>query len=177
VHLERGSARAHLRAVGKHANSNVFKILHLTTFRTIDLAGRKTSGPLFSRFWAETRVFLSLTAGSQPRSDLRRTRPIMMKRNTSSLRQLRSAASRNQLQAAENQRNSNVSKILPLTTFRTIDLAGRKNSIPLFSRFYAKREFFFDGNIAPQTVQLGAEAFAQLLRPRSILLSVLSIKA
>jgi hypothetical protein len=113
VHLERGSARAHLRAVGKHANSNVSKILPLTTFRTIDLAGRKISGPLFSRFWAETRVFLSLTAGSQPRSDLRRTRPIMMKRNTSSLRQLRSAASRNQLQAAENQRNSNVSKILP----------------------------------------------------------------
>ena len=41
-----------------------------------------------------------------------------------------------------NRANSHVSKILPLTTFRTIDLGGKKNSTPLFSRFYAKTECF-----------------------------------
>src|SRR5579863_7539998 len=46
--------------VGEPANSNVSKILPLTTFRTIDLAGRKNSDPLFSRFCAKTRVFLKV---------------------------------------------------------------------------------------------------------------------
>jgi hypothetical protein len=32
--------------------------------------------------------------------------------------------------------NPNVSKILPLTTFRTIDLEGNKNPGRLFSRFW-----------------------------------------
>ena len=40
--------------------------------------------------------------------------------------------------------NFNVSKILPVTTFRTIDLGGKKNSGPLFSRFCAKQSVFFD---------------------------------
>jgi hypothetical protein len=39
-------------------NSNVSKILPLTTFRTIDLGGGKIPGRLFSRFCAESRVFL-----------------------------------------------------------------------------------------------------------------------
>ena len=43
---------------------------------------------------------------------------------------------------AANTDNSNVSRILPLTTFRTIDLGGGKNSDPLFSRFYAENESF-----------------------------------
>ena len=40
-------------------NSNVSKILPLTTFRTIDLGGGKIPGRLFSRFCAESRVFYS----------------------------------------------------------------------------------------------------------------------
>jgi hypothetical protein len=51
--------------------------------------------------------------------------------------------------------NSNVSKILPLTTLRTIDLRGKKNSGPLFSRFCAKTRVFFRGNIAPKMVRSG----------------------
>jgi hypothetical protein len=42
--------------------------------------------------------------------------------------------------------------ILPLTTLRTIDLEGEKNSDPLFSRFYAEMSVFFEGNIAPKCV-------------------------
>jgi hypothetical protein len=52
-----------------------------------------------------------------------------------------------------NQDNSNVSKILPLTTFRTIDLGGRKISGPLFSRFCAKRRVFLEVFSAPEYVQ------------------------
>jgi hypothetical protein len=40
-----------------------------------------------------------------------------------------------ELQAIGRNDNSNVSNILPLTTFRTIDLEGNKNSSPLFSIF------------------------------------------
>jgi hypothetical protein len=47
-------------AAGKPRNSNVSKILPLTTFRTIDLGGGKISGRLFSRFCAEMGVFLEL---------------------------------------------------------------------------------------------------------------------
>jgi hypothetical protein len=50
--------------------------------------------------------------------------------------------------------NSNVSKILPLTTFRTIDLGGRKNIDPVFSIFCAKLSVFFEANAAPEYVQL-----------------------
>ena len=39
-------------------------------------------------------------------------------------------------------RNFNVSKILPLTTFRTIDLGGKKNSDPLFSIFCREARVF-----------------------------------
>ena len=49
-------------------------------------------------------------------------------------------------------RNSHVSKILPLTTLRTIDLGGKKNSTPLFSRFCAKIESFFEEYSAPKSV-------------------------
>jgi hypothetical protein len=49
--------KTELRAVGEHHNSNVSKILPLTTFRTIDLAGGEISGRLFSRFCAKMRVF------------------------------------------------------------------------------------------------------------------------
>ena len=48
------------KAVGYHANPNVSRILPLTTLRTIDLAGRKISGSLFSRFCAEMRVFFEV---------------------------------------------------------------------------------------------------------------------
>ena len=44
-------------------------------------------------------------------------------------------SSKTELQAPGRNDNSNVSNILPLTTFRTIDLEGNKNSSPLFSRF------------------------------------------
>jgi hypothetical protein len=49
--------------------------------------------------------------------------------------------------------NSNVSKILPLTTLRTIDLRGKKKSGPLFSRFCAKTRAFFEVICAPEYVQ------------------------
>src|ERR1700733_6922162 len=55
--------------------------------------------------------------------------------------------------AAARGRNSNVSKILPLTTLRTIDLGGRKLAGPLFSIFCAKTACFFEGNSAPEYVQ------------------------
>jgi hypothetical protein len=50
------------QAVGEHANFNVSNILPLTTFRTIDLAGGKISGRLFSGFCVETRVFFQAVA-------------------------------------------------------------------------------------------------------------------
>jgi hypothetical protein len=54
--------------------------------------------------------------------------------------------------AVSNRRNSNVSNILPVTTFRTIDLAGNKISGPLFSRFCAEQSVFFEGFSAPKCV-------------------------
>jgi hypothetical protein len=53
--------------------------------------------------------------------------------------------------------NSNVSKILPLTTFRTIDLGGGRISGPLFSRFCAKRRVFFEVFCAPEVVHSASE--------------------
>jgi hypothetical protein len=44
------------QATSNH-NSNVFKILLVTTLRTIDLEGKKSSGPLFSRFCVKASVF------------------------------------------------------------------------------------------------------------------------
>jgi hypothetical protein len=38
--------------------------------------------------------------------------------------------------------NSHVVNILPLTTLRTIDLGGKKNSDPLFSIFCAEQSVF-----------------------------------
>jgi hypothetical protein len=55
-----GGSKMKQRAVGHPANSNVSKILSLTTLRTIDLAGNKNPGPLFSRFWAKMRVFFDV---------------------------------------------------------------------------------------------------------------------
>jgi hypothetical protein len=43
--------------------------------------------------------------------------------------------------------------ILPLTTLRTIDLGGKKNSGPLFSIFCEKLRVFFEGIVAPKLVQ------------------------
>ena len=48
--------------------------------------------------------------------------------------------------------NSNVYKILPVTPLRSIDLGGKKNSDPLFSRFYAEMTVFFEANLAPKYV-------------------------
>jgi hypothetical protein len=43
---------------GRHYhNSNVVNILPVTTLRTIDLGGKKISGPLFSRFCTKTECF------------------------------------------------------------------------------------------------------------------------
>src|ERR1700685_3839972 len=49
--------------------------------------------------------------------------------------------------------NSHVSNILPLTTFRTIDLGGKKNFDPLVSIFWEKTRVFFELNSAPEYVQ------------------------
>src|SRR5271166_1412310 len=46
--------------LGRRVNLNVFKILPLTTLRTIDLGGKKIFDPLFSRFCAEMRVFFEV---------------------------------------------------------------------------------------------------------------------
>jgi hypothetical protein len=54
-----------------------------------------------------------------------------------------------ELRAGGRQRNSNVSKILPVTTLRTIDLGGKKISSRLFSIFWTKMRVFFEGNVAP----------------------------
>ena len=56
------------------------------------------------------------------------------------------------LQTAERGHNLHVVYILPVTTFRTIDLGGKKNSNPLFSRFCAELSVFFEGNLAPKMV-------------------------
>src|ERR1700678_271213 len=54
---------------------------------------------------------------------------------------------------ADKPHNSNVSKILPLTTFRTIDLGGKKISGPLFSRLCEEMRVFFEVFSAPEYVQ------------------------
>ncbi len=55
-------------------------------------------------------------------------------------------------QAASAHPNSNVLNILPVTTLRTIDLEGEKNSSPLFSRFCTEQRVFFEGDYAPKCV-------------------------
>ena len=57
-----------------------------------------------------------------------------------------------ELQAAAEHRNSNDSNILPVTTLRTIDLEGKKNFDPLFSKFCGEMSFFFEGIFAPECV-------------------------
>jgi hypothetical protein len=52
-----------------------------------------------------------------------------------------------------NRYKSNVLNILPVTIFRTIDLAGKKNPDSLFSRFCAEESVFFEGFSAPKCVQ------------------------
>jgi hypothetical protein len=48
--------------------------------------------------------------------------------------------------------NFHVLNIVPLTTLRTIDLGGKKNSGPLFSRFCPEQRVFFEGDSAPECV-------------------------
>jgi len=60
-----------------HDNSNVSRILPLTTFRTIDLGGKKISDRLFSRFYGETRV--SYFAGGHKLFQFGPDRAIIMK--------------------------------------------------------------------------------------------------
>jgi hypothetical protein len=67
---------------------------------------------------------------------------------------LASRNSKMESQAIEHGRNSSVSKILPVTTLRTIDLEGKKNSDRLFSRFCGEMRDFFQGNYAPEYVQV-----------------------
>src|SRR5579863_10518840 len=52
------------RAAWNDHNFHVLNILPVTTFRTIDLGGKKNSSPLFSRFCEEQRVFLKDTRSS-----------------------------------------------------------------------------------------------------------------
>ena len=63
--------------------------------------------------------------------------------------------------------NSHVVNILPLTTLRTIDLGGKKNSDPLFSRFCAEQSVFFEGNSAPEFVQLNFSWCHDETKPQS----------
>jgi len=70
-------------------------------------------------------------------------------------------------EAARELHNPNVSKILPLTTFRTIDLGGGKISGRLFSRFCAEMRVFFEMNCAPEFVQyIGAAQSTKHFRTR-----------
>ena len=57
---------------------------------------------------------------------------------------------RTEPKAVGHHRNSNVPKILPVTTLRTIDLGGKKNPGPLFSIFWRRNESFFEANYAPK---------------------------
>jgi hypothetical protein len=51
---QNGTAR-----VGHDDNPNVLKILPVTTLRTIDLQGKKISGPLFSIFCVDREFFFN----------------------------------------------------------------------------------------------------------------------
>src|ERR1700719_3926106 len=68
-----------------------------------------------------------------------------------------------ELQAGRSRHNSNVSNILPLTTFKTIDLGGKKISGPLFSGFWTETRDFLEGKIAPKIGQLKAQVYRPLL--------------
>ena len=142
------------QAAAKPSNSNVSRILPVTTFRTIDLGGRKISDRLFSIFCGKMRVFLfdsgaqvaGRLKGAPNRQHAEKKRPQQVSRFPS--------RARNGLRMPRNQDNSNVSKILPLTTFRTIDLGGRKISGPLFSIFWAETRVFFEVFSAPVYVRV-----------------------
>ena len=67
----RGGLGPKAQAVGRHGNFNVSKILPLTPLRTIDLGGKKSSDPLFSRFCAETRVFFEVNSAPKNVQSLR----------------------------------------------------------------------------------------------------------
>jgi len=53
------------QAIGHHDNSHVSNILPVTTLRTIDLGGKKKSGPLFSGFCAKMRVFFEVNSAPE----------------------------------------------------------------------------------------------------------------
>ena len=61
-------------------------------------------------------------------------------------------------QAVRHHDNYHVLNILPVTTLRTIDLGGKKNTGPLFSRFCAEMRVFFEVNSAPEYVHQGRMA-------------------
>jgi hypothetical protein len=63
--------------------------------------------------------------------------------------------------------NSHVSNILPLTTFRTIDLGGKEFSDPLFSGFCAEMRVFFEENPAPEYVQMSQASGLEITRASS----------
>jgi hypothetical protein len=75
--------------------------------------------------------------------------------------------SKAELQAAAEPHNSNVSNILPVTTLRTIDLEGKKNSGLLFSGFCVEREIFLTENAAPRLVQI-RWPLSQVSKPRDL---------
>jgi hypothetical protein len=93
---------------------------------------------LFSRFCAVSRVFLfeqELKAAKRFRRGAQLGN--MLKGNGISVLFQFPAQHRNRSKRLGNQANPNVSNILPVTTLRTIDLAGREISDRLFSRFCA----------------------------------------
>jgi hypothetical protein len=138
------SSKTEPQATDKGRNSNVSKILPVTTFRTIDLRGRKISDRLFSRFCRETRVFY-LDGGTQATERFQGARTRQHAENKWPYCGVEvSRQYQNGSQRPRNRDNSNVSKILPVTTFRTIDLRGRKISDRLFSRFCATTRVFFE---------------------------------
>jgi hypothetical protein len=67
---------------------------------------------------------------------------------------MRVCGSETESHPAKTRRNSNVSKILPLTIFRTIDLGGKKISGRLFSRFCGELRVFLEVFSAPEYVQV-----------------------
>jgi hypothetical protein len=71
----------------------------------------------------------------------------------------------------KNHDNSNVSNILPLTTFRNIDLGGNRNRGRLFSRFYEETKIFFEADAAPEAAA-SQQSLRSLAASRDALLRV-----
>ncbi len=137
-------------------NFNVSKILPLTTFRTIDLGGKKNSDPLFSRFCRETRVFLSSEPLGFRRVPIGEQPPILMKAKHFEHPPAATRSHQETNRKRRKPRNSNVSNILPLTTLRNIDLGGKKIFGLLFSGFCGEtRSFSFQPRVRASKRFLG----------------------